>query len=345
MRFTRLEKFVFIYFVLFRLTLLAINLGVFEKIGTIGVIFSVLNSGLVYLCLVPLIIVSTKRWPISAHRTQSLLPLHIVLAFIYAMLFELLSYLLIYFFAANSSEIIELVFATVHWKMVDNMSSYLVVVLILYALQYSQLLSKEKLLQLELKEQLKNAELEALKYQLNPHFLFNSLNSINALILEKSDRAQQMLIGLSDFLRFSLSVRNTRLIPLETELEQIERYLAIEKIRFNERLIIELSNTCPKTAAIPTLLLQPLIENAIKHSVAKSVTVCTIAIECRLENNQIYIRIQNDLPENSTSDGLGVGLSNVENRLRVNFQDAYTFSVLAKNHFQVNLSFPFVEVD
>lgn len=332
-------------FVAFRLTLLGVNLGFFENVPSVGVFFSTLNTLLVYALLVPFIVLATRLLPVEKFSIKLLLPIHVLFALIYTVLFEGLIYAMIAGFAPNADDLITDVFQLLHWKAIDHISSYGMIVFICYTYVYYSTLTRERELQAKLRDQLKQAHLDALKYQLNPHFLFNSLNSINALILDDANKAQQMLIGLSDFLRFSLHVRDQRLIPLETELEQLERYLDIEKIRFSDRLNVKLNNAAPTGAGIPTLLLQPLVENAIKHAVAKTSEVTQISLNCIATGKRVALELKNTLFAKSETSGEGVGLQNVRDRLRANFGDDFMLSISQENDFTVRIEFPLVEAE
>jgi sensor histidine kinase YesM len=170
------------------------------------------------------------------------------------------------------------------------------------------------------------AQLAALRYQLNPHFLFNSLNSISALIVTGRNRdAESMTNRLSAFLRTSLNADPTELIPLDDELALTEEYLDIESVRFGERLSISVDcagESCD--ALVPSFLVQPLVENAVKHAVARSRAPIQIRIHATMEGKTLRIEVANDLPPNDADDLLegasaGVGLANVRRRLEAVF--------------------------
>ena len=163
------------------------------------------------------------------------------------------------------------------------------------------------------------AQLTALRYQLNPHFLFNSLNSISALIVtRRNEDAERMTEKLSTFLRNSLSADPARLVPLEDELSLIEEYLDIEGVRFGERLDVEFE--CEPeagSALVPSFIVQPLVENAIKHGVAPSREPVRIRIAATTEGNDLCIEVENGTSPvlDEPSFGAGVGLKNIRRRL------------------------------
>ena len=161
----------------------------------------------------------------------------------------------------------------------------------------------------------------ALRYQLNPHFLFNALNSISALIVtRRNDDAERMTDKLSSFLRNSLSADPTQLVPLEDELSLIEEYLDIEGVRFGERLDVSIECQPDAGAAlVPGFLVQPLVENAIKLGVAPSRDPVHIQIDARVEDGDLCIIVENDTAPKTNEikfGGAGVGLINVERRLQ-----------------------------
>ena len=162
------------------------------------------------------------------------------------------------------------------------------------------------------------ARLSALRYQLNPHFLFNTLNSISSLVMtERTEQAEEMLSQLSDFLRRTLVAGADEQQTLERELETVDSYLAIERVRFGERLAVEIA--CPpdlREAAMPNFLLQPLVENAVKYGVAESDRQVTIRIEAMREGEDLVVVVEDDgAPIAAKSGGTGIGLKNVAERL------------------------------
>ncbi|WP_237073484.1 sensor histidine kinase [Mucilaginibacter mali] len=168
----------------------------------------------------------------------------------------------------------------------------------------------------------REAELYNLRQQLQPHFLFNSLNSINALIGFKPDEARKMIHQLSDFLRGTLKKDDQQMVPLTEELAHLQLYLDIEKVRFGHRLVTEIS--CDKvcgTALLPALLLQPIVENAIKFGLYDTTDEVTISIRGEVEDNYLVIMVQNPYDAKTTRPrtGTGFGLRGVQRRLYLLF--------------------------
>lgn len=168
----------------------------------------------------------------------------------------------------------------------------------------------------------REAELFKLRQQLQPHFLFNSLNSINALIGLDPPQARKMVQQLSDFLRGTLKKEESQMVTLEEEIGYLNLYLEIEKVRFGNRLqtAINISEDC-KQALLPTLLLQPIVENAIKFGLYDTTGQTLITINCHLEQNELVIHVKNPFdPETAMpKKGTGFGLSSIKRRLYLLF--------------------------
>jgi two-component sensor histidine kinase len=169
----------------------------------------------------------------------------------------------------------------------------------------------------------RESELKALKMQINPHFLFNSLNSISALATIDGERAREMCLKLSEFLRATLQMGDRETIPLAEELSLVRTYLEIERIRFGRRLQIEeLSDAPCQACLVPSLLIQPLVENAIKHGISGLVEGGTVRVETQCTNGQLTIRVTNPFdPDSPPARRSGVGLANIRQRLRVRYAD------------------------
>src|SRR5215831_7885917 len=178
----------------------------------------------------------------------------------------------------------------------------------------------------ELQNQLGQARLDALKMQLRPHFLFNTLNAVVVLVRQgRMHEADQMLTNLSELLRQSLASDQEQEIPLREEIDFLKLYLEIERVRFQDRLVVEMSFD-PETleAAVPCLLLQPLVENAIRHGIAKTADGGRVSVGSRqIDDSMLEIQVYNDGPSNSgqaNNKGVGVGLSNTRARLQELYQ-------------------------
>lgn len=182
-----------------------------------------------------------------------------------------------------------------------------------------------------LEGQLAQANLEMLKMQLHPHFLFNTLNAISALMHRDVDAADSMITRLSDFLRMSLEKDDRHQVPLSSELEFLERYLAIEKVRFRDRLTVEIDVEEPcLEAQVPRLILQPLVENAIRHGVAMRSAAGSLAIRAREVDGRLQLVVGDDGPGLPPKNRMriSVGLENSRARLAQIYGGDYSFMLV-----------------
>lgn len=206
----------------------------------------------------------------------------------------------------------------------------------------------KELLEVRLREEdtatmAREAELQKLQLQLQPHFLFNSLNSINALILVQPDQARQMVQQLSDFLRLTLKRADEPWVSVAQELEYLETYLAIEKVRFGHRLDVVLNiNEQSRMWLLPTLVLQPLLENAIKFGLYGTTGQISIEVNSRIINNELVISISNPFDSDMLPDtGSGFGLNGLKRRLYLLYaRNDLIKTTTLENEFLVNLTIP-----
>jgi two-component system LytT family sensor kinase len=233
--------------------------------------------------------------------------------------------------------------------------SYIYVVLawvgLYLGIKYYRQLQDETQRALAARSMAHQAQLKMLRYQLNPHFLFNTLNAISTLVLDRDNAtANRMVQGLSAFLRHSLDNDPMQRVTLRQELDALTLYLGIEKIRFAERLRVEthVADDCWR-ALLPSLLLQPLVENAIKYAVAREVDGGLLRIEARREGTQLVLKVIDDGPGclalegDALPPGKGVGLRNTRERLKVLYAEAGDFTVrnLLPRGIEVRLRLPF----
>ena len=222
---------------------------------------------------------------------------------------------------------------------------YLVIILIYYLFISASQLAAKAARQAQLEAQVRNGELMMLRSQINPHFLFNSLNSISSLTVTDPLKAREMIVKLSDFMRYSLSSRNDQPVTLSNELQSLRLYLQIEKIRFGDRLSIE-EDITPEAlkTLMPGMLLQPLYENAIKHGVYESTGEVVIRTTAGVEAGLVVMSIVNNVDTEAvvTRKGAGIGLKNVSSRLELFFGDKANLTVNSTDDsFTVILRFPF----
>lgn len=189
----------------------------------------------------------------------------------------------------------------------------------------------------------REAELSALKAQINPHFLYNSLNSISALTSIDPSRAREMCVALADFLRLTLGMGERAVIPLRDELGLLEKYCAIEKVRFGDRLSLqeEVSEET-KDCLLPPLLLQPLFENAVVHGIAQMPEGGWIRLQAARNGDLLSLTVENSWdPEAGSSRRNGVGLKNVQRRLEARYGNHAQLQASAEDDvFRVRMQFP-----
>ncbi|MGB3269371.1 MAG: histidine kinase [Rhodanobacter sp.] len=202
--------------------------------------------------------------------------------------------------------------------------TYWVILVVLRGMESRRHLRDERLRRTQLETQLAQAQLQALRMQLQPHFLFNTLNAISALALADPLQARLMIARLSDFLRLTLEERHAPQVPLSRELEFLTCYLGIQQVRFQDRLSTEIDVADDTLdAAVPNLILQPLVENALRHGLQDKAGAGTLRISTQREGDRLHLRVDDDglgLPPAGTAEGIGLG--NTRSRLHMLFGDA-----------------------
>lgn len=219
-----------------------------------------------------------------------------------------------------------------------------------FGTKYYQMLQKERQNVLQANTVAHQAQLKMLRYQLNPHFLFNTLNAISTLILVKeNDTANAMVSKLSDFLRQTLDKDPMKKVSLDSELKALKLYLDIEKVRFEERLQVDFSvtNEC-KTALVPSMILQPLAENAIKYAIAVLEEGGVLAVNVSKFGEDLLIELSDNGPGAEIKNGnlfreSGVGLVNTRERLQALYGNQFSLVVSHNqpNGVKVNIRMPF----
>ncbi len=237
-------------------------------------------------------------------------------------------------------------------KFYGGLLSYLIlyglILLVGHSLRSREQLARQQTETARLNEQLSKAQLSALRRQIEPHFLFNTLNAIAGLVREKrNDAAVTMIAGLSDILRRVVEDSDRQQVPLAEELEFTQKYLDIQKARFAERL--EFSVSVPPEllpAQVPSLVLQPMVENAVKHGIAKRVQGGTIRIAAARVNKTLTLRVYNDgpsLPAGWEQRTSGIGILNVRTRLGSLYGNAFELSLHNLNGgVEASVSVPYV---
>ncbi len=234
------------------------------------------------------------------------------------------------------------------WHMVSGTLMLILVLMFYYLMDNLYKLRTREIREKSLESLLRETEMEMLRFQINPHFIFNSLNSISALTMEDPARAQEMVLRLSEFFRNALGKNRETAHSLRDELKQVDLYLQIERVRFGERLQIEneIDNQC-LDLQVPALILQPLYENAIKYGLYEQLDAVKIEtlVACNTSGTTITIRNPYDSMA-AVNKGRGIGLKNVRSRLELMYHipDLVTIE-RTKDTFAVHLFIPKVTDD
>lgn len=250
-----------------------------------------------------------------------------------------------------SSVIIKLFIPALPYQITASTSSnffsgyllYAMFVLFYMVIIYYQNFKEKVTRESELKSLVKEAELHALKSQINPHFLFNSLNSISSLTMSDPAKAQEMVINLSNLMRYSLKHDQNEQVPFGEEFQNNQLYMAIEKVRFGSKLqpVFDVDERC-YDAHIPNMLLQPIYENAIKYGVYEATSPVDIITTATCKDGMLEISVENSYDPNAVAKkGEGIGLKNIRDRLQIIFGNPLLLKVEDnKNTFKVTLTIP-----
>ena len=211
----------------------------------------------------------------------------------------------------------------------QGLTIYWTTLVVAHALYYYRGLRKGEAQTARLTAQLAQAQLQALKMQIHPHFLFNTLNSIAALLHKDVEAADRMIARLGDFLRLTLQSSDTQTVDFEQELEFLKCYLDIEHIRFQDRLTVELDiDSQALKATVPNLILQPIVENAVRHGVARQTSHGHIIIRARREGERLIMTVEDNGPGlKAQSNGSGIGISNTRARLEQFYGSDFRFQI------------------
>jgi two-component system LytT family sensor kinase len=304
--------------------------------------------------LTPFILWLSRRAPIERSKWIRSLSMHIGASILMGFTTRILHDLMFFFLLADSSRgfsftrlLMNVYFMTDYGVMI-----YWLILLVSHAIDYQKRYREGQVRATKLEAQLAQAQLQALKMQLQPHFLFNTLHSISALVHKNADAADRMIARLGDFLRLTLENGGTQEVSLAQELEFLKCYLEIERIRFQDRLTVQMDIE-PQTldAQLPNLILQPIVENAIRHGIAPRTSAGRIEIEARRLNGTLRVQVTDNGPGLASDLGSGtivkegVGLSNTEARLKQLYGDAHRLDLsnTPKGGLTVLLEIPFRE--
>jgi two-component system LytT family sensor kinase len=335
---------------------------IFRQQPTIGqMLVWELPYWLLWAGLAPVVFLFTRRFPIDRERWFLNSMLHIVacvaLTIAHRAIYLIIGWLLHVAAYRDLTSIPDLYSSDILFNLPTGFLSYGTIFLISYVIDYYRRHQEEELkisrLKAELAEaklQVTEAQLQALKMQLHPHFLFNTLNSISALLDEDAEAADQMLARLGDFLRMTLQNSGAQQVTLQEELEFLRCYLEIERVRFQDRLTVTM-NIAAETleARVPNLILQPIVENAIRHGIVSRIAPGQIEISASLIVGALRLRVKDNGPGLGSVDGgraivkEGLGLANTRARLGQMYGAAHKFEMTdaPEGGLQVTLTIPF----
>ena len=311
-----------------------------------------LGVSYIWAVLTPAILYLASRFPLERKRLTKSLLIHFVASFFFAVL-ELFLYVLIapHIVGPRPRPTFSSTFAFAF--VLDfhfDILTYWAILGITAAIDYYRRYRERELRASQLETRLAQAQLQVLKMQLHPHFLFNTLHAISTLMHKDVEAADRMIARLSDLLRASLESVGVQEVSLKQELEFLERYLEIEQTRFRDRLTVEMQIE-PETldARVPNLILQPLVENAIRHGIAPRSAPGHIEIHARRENGTLNLEVCDNgrglILDGDAKLKEGLGLSNTRARLEQLYGPAHRFDLESRQGggLIVSLSIPFSE--
>ncbi len=225
-------------------------------------------------------------------------------------------------------------------RVFENLILFTLWVSLLFLFRFQRRIANKELEEAQMQSLLAESRLQTLNSQINPHFLFNSLNSISAQTLSDPEKARKMLTGLSEYLRYTLDSEKESLVSFEKELENGRKYLEIETIRFGKRLeFIEEIDPQSLSTQVPRMLLQPLLENSIKHAVEKSIEPVPVRLKIGSNPKGFFLTLSNRKEDDQNQpSGSGIGLKNLEERLIHFFGKDFSMQVQSgKDEFSVSI--------
>lgn len=309
---------------------------------------------LVWAAFAPAVLSAARRWPLSGEAGRRSLARHIGLMVLVAPLQITVTYLVHFTLlrlggalpAAESGAWLAARRPGVVWGTFTGFLYYWMIAAVYWAAEFQRLYRAERLQAALLEASLGAARLDALRAQLQPHFLFNTLNAISVLTADDPPRAKQMVLRLSDLLRRSIAGGDRHEVPLAAELELLEAYLAIQRARFEDRLRVRLEiDPGARDALVPTFLLQPLVENAIRHGLEDGAAGGAIVVRAERRGELLLIAVRDDgrgLPAGPAAPD-GIGLANTRERLARLYGDRQRLTVraLPEGGVTVEVTVPF----
>lgn len=315
------------------------------------------TAWLVWVVFIPLILRLSRRVPVNQENRFRSVLLFLALGIVVALAKTVVPIFIFSTFDTSSDHVLEWL-SRRPYLLTDFLAAlvfYCFILAFAQALNFYRQYREEELRASRLESQFARAELQALKMQINPHFLFNALHSISALQFEDAEAAQTMTARLGDFLRLTLDNSSTQIVSLSREIDFLKCYLDIERVRFGKRLTTDFE-FAPETleAQVPNLILQPLVENAIKHGTSKQAKAGLIRVGAKIVNGELRLEVADNgagLTQNGNgANGLphyGLGLSNVRERLRQLYGANHSFELKAapEGGLLITISFPLMFTD
>ena len=321
----------------FLLLNLALNIDPLVSLGD-SIVFNIILGGLGLSFWY-----STRYIPFENTPFYKILFNHIIGAVVVSALWLLCGYFVLKEGLGFSKNYQDFFLSTLPWRFLIGILIYFVITSFYYLIIYYSGFQERKINEAELRNLVTQAELKSLKFQINPHFIFNSLNSMSALTTIDPEKARGMILKLAEFLRYTLANNDQQKNKLRDELNNIMLYLDIEKIRFEDKFDFteELTEECLEKE-VPNMLLQPLFENAIKHAVYESLEKVNVKLKCSGDDGYLKIEVSNTYdPEIKSKKGTGVGLKNISERLKLIYHQNDLMRVSTENNiFKVTIYLP-----
>ncbi len=296
-----------------------------EPVAFVAAVLLTMPFWYLWALLAPVVFWLARRLPLERTRLVSRGISHLVFAMVLSSVHTAVIFQIIWASRSQLTEsVAELSYLTLFmayasYQLSSNLLAYCAIAGVAHALDYYRRYRERELATTRLSEQLAQAQIRALRMQLNPHFLFNAMNSIAMLVRhQQRDEAVRTVAGLSDLLRYVLEDTREVEVPLRQELDFVERYLAIEQVRFRDRLEVRIdADHDTLDAQVPNLILQPLVENAIRHGIAKRTAAKLVAITAHRTDDNLVLDVIDDGPGLSGVARMGnsVGISNTRARL------------------------------
>ncbi|MGH9944732.1 MAG: sensor histidine kinase [Pyrinomonadaceae bacterium] len=307
-----------------------------RPIGALDAFSSQLLFSTLWALSTPPVLWLATRFPLDRQHLLKHLGLHLLFSIVFAIavagLFQI-TYFLIFVQGLKPYSPVGTL-RTIVWNASEDIGIYGLILFLHHAFTYYHRYRAGELRSSQLETQLAQSQLQALKMQLHPHFLFNTLHSISALVHHDADTADRMISRLGDFLRLTLDNSGSQEVSLQRELEFLKCYLEIERIRFRDRLTTEFRiEPQALDSAVPNLILQPIVENAIRHGIAPRAAPGRVEISAERQNGSLRLRVRDNGPGLSVNPTAqqtskeGLGLRNTRARLARLYGDAHRFEL------------------